>query len=122
MDGVGTSLYVVEDVRGDTAHVTGVTLLYLDRPQEAAAQLGELLSSLDTPSPSWRSGITAHLGAAYARLGAVEQACDVLGRAHGLAVEAGSPYRVRNVRVISQEYLGGIDTPAVRRLEEEIGT
>jgi hypothetical protein len=122
MDDGDAPHYIFQSIRGDLAHTRGMTLLYVGRPREATAEFENLLNSLGTSSPSWRSGITACLGAAHARLGAVEQACDVLGRAHGLAVEAGSPYRVRNVRVISQEYLGGIDTPAVRRLEEQIGS
>jgi transcriptional regulator with XRE-family HTH domain len=122
MDDGDAPLYIFESIRGDLAHTRGMTLLYVGRPREATAEFEQLLNSLGTSSPSWRSGITACLGAAHARLGAVEQACDALGRAHGLAVEAGSPYRVRNVRAISQDYLAGIDAPAVRRLEEEIGS
>jgi tetratricopeptide (TPR) repeat protein len=122
MDDGSAPLYVFESIRGDLAHTRGVALLYLGRPREAAAEFEKLLSSLGTSSPSWRSGITACLGAAHARLGAVEQACDMLVRAHGLAVESGSPYRMRNVYDITQEYLAGIDAPAVRRLEQEIGS
>jgi transcriptional regulator with XRE-family HTH domain len=115
------ALYIFESVSGEVLHSAGWSLLHLDRPAEAAAQLQHLLASIPPSSHSWRSDVHAGLGAAHAQMRDPDQASQLLGTSLSLAVLASAPRCLRRVRATRQQWLAAYtDTPAVRRLDEQL--
>jgi tetratricopeptide (TPR) repeat protein len=69
-----------------------------------------------------RSILVMLLGAAYAQIGEVEQACQLFSQALTAAVEVGLRLRVQRVAGLRQRHLGSIRAAAVRHLDDHLRT
>lgn len=114
--GIPWSQTVHDSFRGNVAVLGG-------RPDLAAAQLERVLRELPQGTVSNRSSALADLGAAYARQGQLDYACDMLAEAWHVALSVGLQHRVRRVLGIRQCELHQWRTePAVRRLDDRLAS
>jgi transcriptional regulator with XRE-family HTH domain len=97
----------------------GKAAMLAGRPRQAIPLLEDVLGMFDS-SMANRSRMIADLGATYAQLGEIEQACALLSQALELDREAGlvgSMPRTRAIR--NRELRRHAAEPAVRRLDEQ---
>jgi hypothetical protein len=85
---------------------------------EAATTLAGVKDELG--SMYWRSEVHAGLGAAQVHLGEPEEGARLLRMALGWARQDGMSSNVNHVRAVRRVHLAGIDTAAVRQLDEAL--
>lgn len=97
----------------------GSCLQMLGRPREA---IEAMIPALDPDRlPRARSVVLTEMAGAYGQQGELDQACDMLGEALGIASELGLVERARRVATVRRRHLGPWDNePVVRQLDERL--
>jgi transcriptional regulator with XRE-family HTH domain len=114
--------YIFESVPDEVAELHALALKDLKRPQEAAANLEALLSTIDPRCLSWRSYVTASLADVRADMGAADSACELLTDALHLAVQASASGCVREVHATRHQHpqLATYQGQAARVLDDKL--
>ena len=101
----------------------GNCAVLLQRAPMAIDILSSALRNIPTPLVPQRAAMMADLAAAYAINDEVEQACAVLQESLTMSQAGGSDQRRERIIGIRQAYLTkGAESPAVKRLDEQLAT
>jgi tetratricopeptide (TPR) repeat protein len=102
--------------------IRGTCEALLGRNREAVGTLQQTAERMHPSLVAWRSAVLADQGAALARLGQIDEACDSLSRALELARQATANDHLQRIAGVRHLYMAGFSgDPAVRRLDDELG-